>query len=284
MAQLAALRQRIKSVQTTKKITHAMRLISISLYGKTERQAKALAHYHGELLTIFDELGLCFKKWSNPVLKPSTTNNPLYIIISSSKGLCGGFHNNLERFIAEQGLFNKQLPEPTFITIGNKATIFIKRMIKNHGRGTLISQFNDYSSQNTDSIVAYITSTLQTTHKPYSDVFYISNTFKSFFSSKQQMQRLVPLASNETACSHPTLIEWEQPQEQILDFIAHDYLAASLRFAITSSLQSEHSARFLAMESATNNATEMLETLTLLLNKKRQTEITKEVSELSAGF
>jgi F-type H+-transporting ATPase subunit gamma len=284
MAQLAALRNRIKSVQTTKKITHAMRLISISLYGKTERQTKALTNYHEHLKNIFNELGLSFKNWLNPVLMPTNKNNPLYIIISSSKGLCGGFHNSLERYIIAQDLFNPQAAAPTFITLGSKSTALIKKLIQRHGRGTLLTQFNEYSSKNVESVVSYLITTLKTAGPKYSEVFYVSNAFHSFFACKQRVERLIPLTPpGAPQGNHPKDIMWEQPQETILTFVANDYVTTSLRLAILSSLQSEHSARFLAMESATNNATKMLDELTLELNKKRQTEITKEVAELSAG-
>ena len=149
MSQLTPLKQKIKSIETTKKITHAVRLVSMSFYSRLERQNASLQHYKKNISQLFLQLIPHIPDWKNPILLPEDIldTTPLFIIISSAKGLCGSFNSNLFRYI-ERTFLIEEYQTPTFITIGQKSTKFIigKKW------GEIETSFNELTLSNIDSI------------------------------------------------------------------------------------------------------------------------------------
>jgi F-type H+-transporting ATPase subunit gamma len=119
VSQLAYLRQKIKSIQTTKKVTHAIRLVSMSLYSKLEKQDNSLKYYTKTVRDLFKDHLQHAPEWKNPVLWPDDLldTKPLFIVVSSSRGLCGSLNSNLFRYL-ETAIFVKEQKKVHFITIG----------------------------------------------------------------------------------------------------------------------------------------------------------------------
>jgi F-type H+-transporting ATPase subunit gamma len=297
MSQLIGLRQHIKSIKTTRKITHAMRIISMSIYGKLEKQHEGYVYHQKTIATLFSDLLKLNPEWDNNLLFPKDILNstPLYIIIASSKGLCGGFNSNLVRYF-KKSYFCEEHQEPSFITVGNKATNLAQDEKLN-----IVESYNDFKSGNllaiTDSIIKHIAS-----HEhSYSSITFFGNHFINFFRQKPYKKTLTPFniehleelkaAKREHIQNQrePITLEnnepiTEQSLNETLDFLSERYIRSSTLNLLFQSLVAEQSARFLAMDHATTNADAFIEKLTLKYNKLRQSLITRELAELSASY
>lgn len=282
MAKQIQLKQKIKSIQTTKKITNALRQVSMSMYSKLEHNSTAVRNYTENLKSLFTELVCYDQTWQNPLLFPkSSTPNHLIIIVSTSKGLCGGLNSNLFKFL-EKEFATKKYQNSKFITIGNKATSYIRE----NELGEIISNYHDFSSSNYISIASDLITKFMDTSKPFTSITFFYNESKSFFAQKPNKFQLVPLQLDSKVKSrkaHKELI-WEQNTNDTLDYLSVRYVKGQILFMLFQALISEYSARFVAMDSSTTNADKFIETVTLQYNKMRQAEITKEVSGLCAGF
>ncbi|MCK4265173.1 F0F1 ATP synthase subunit gamma [Candidatus Babeliales bacterium] len=283
MSQLIQLRRKIKSIKTTQKITYAMRLISMSLYSRHEKTNVPLTHYSEQLARTFLSLSHHSPGWNNELLFPKDTldSTPLIIIVTSSKGLCGGFNSNLLKYF-KQNVFFEEHQTPTFITIGLRAFNFAKQQ-KLH---PILNHYNDFNSRNfnaiTDAIVKLISN-----KENFSSITFYSNFFKSFFVQRPKKTLITPVKKDLVELSDYEMDDepiLEQNQIEIMDFLAIRFLRSKILQILFQSILSEQAARFLAMDNATTNANKFLEKLTLQYNKARQSLITKELSELSASF
>ena len=292
MSQLIRLRRQIKSIETTKKITYAMRLISMSLYGKLETQGEPLAHYRQMLAKLFSEITTVNVGWDNPILFPKDTSDsrPLIIIVASTKGLCGSFNSTLFRHIKRE-LELQGDQKPTFVTIGSKSRNFVS----DEGLAASSKQFNDFNSSNFLHIADDLTEIITEAEEPFTSVTFYSNFFRSFFVQKPDATRIIPFSTEElpkeegqpqSQPSEDIISEliWEQDPHLVLDFLSLRYLRGSICHLLFQSLLAEQASRFVAMDNATSNADKFLERLTIRYNKARQALITKELSELTASF
>lgn len=281
MSQLTHLKRRIQSIKTTEKITHAMRLIAMSLYSKLDKEREALDSYKKAVAELFHELTLQCPTWKNEHFFPQDPldSQPLLIVISSTKGFCGGLNNNLFKYI-DYKLFIEEHQSPHFVTLGKKATEFIKEK----DLGPIIESYVDLNSNNFPDIAKKIADLILAQTPAFSSVSIYSSLFKNFFSQKPSITKILPVEHEEedTACDIEPI--WEQDRIEIVNTAASTYLNTQLTHMLFQSLIAEYAARFVAMDGATSNAEKYLEALTLQFNKMRQALITREVSELSANM
>jgi F-type H+-transporting ATPase subunit gamma len=289
MSQLILIKRRIKSIKTTKKITHAMRLIAMSLYSKLDKERLSLQQYIEYLQKLFQELSEQCPEWKSKIFLPEEIldSNPLFIVISATKGLCGSLNNNLFKYL-EYKLHIEEHQSPTFLTIGKKASAFVNS--KNYG--TILASYHDLNSNNFPDIAKNIATQIIQAAPAYSSVTVYSTVFNNFFNQKPVTKKVIPFGASEEeeeVKEKEEIVErlepiWEQNNLEIVDFVANRYINASLTNIMFQALVSEYASRFVAMDGATTNAEKYLETLTLQFNKLRQSLITREVSELSASL
>lgn len=281
MSELIAMRQRIKAVETIKKVTHAMRLISMSLHARTKHGKALLQDYKGALLHIIKNIMHTQPSWTHPVLNVSEKNNRhLAIIIGSQKGLCGNFNTNLFSF------FNKKIsesaPENLFtIIIGKKAFDYTEKK-----PGTVLMSFLEFSQSNLLSIAEKIADHIWHVRDPYSSVTLYYNYPKGFFAQIPTSYILIPFETytNEQTDRAKESYRWEQTPEVVLDVVVHRFLQSMVQEKLFESLIAEQAARFIAMNSSTRNASNLLDAMRLDYNKLRQAKITKELTDLIASF
>ncbi len=283
MPQLTHMRQRIKAIETIKKITNAMRLISMSSHLHLSKKAPFIQNYKKELFNTLNVFLSLEKKWQG-ILNPKSENKKtLIILVGSQKGLCGTFNNTLFN------LFEKKVtPEEfnsDFISVGKKATDYLKKEnIK------LIATFDQFTFNSLNKITNNIFQIIQKANPIYTDVICYSNSPKSFFSQVPERYILVPAQSEEFK-SEQEFVKinyqdyiWEQPAEDVANTITNEYLKFAIQSILFNSIFAEQAARFQSMDSATRNADELLEDMKRLYNKVRQTKITKEITELSSSM
>lgn len=285
MAQLIQMRQRIKAIETIKKITHAMQLISMSTHSRLRSRTPLLTNYQQEVERMFNKVRFAAPTWHSPIMYPDTApeNNPLIIIVASQKGLCGNFNSTLfHKF--ETSFSPEFLKNASLITIGKHAQNYINK----YPAGKIIVNFDKFSSLQLNLISGRIVEIISTAQKPYSSVIVISNALKTFFVQRPLSTTILPLSSTaHDAAAQSTGGEdytWEQQPGEILDDLALQYLTATMYRLLFQSLLAEQAARFISMDNATRNAKQLLEDTQLQYNKLRQAKITRELTELSASF
>lgn len=276
MAHLIELRQRLRAIETIKKITHAMRLISISKHTRLKSKLTALETYTHHLHLLFARLHAHAPTWSSSVFYPSKqrAHRTLYIIISSNKGLCGNFNSQLFEFLDRKRLREQHDPV-YYIMVGKQAVEYGKKLADI----TLLAKFPDISLAKIEGITRHCASLIM--QNEFSQVAIVSNKMKTFFKQEPRETRLIPYHHS----LNQDLFEYtiEQPLETILPLVAQQCLHAKLYQLFYESLLSEQAARFLSMDTATRNATTLLEETQLQYNKLRQLKITKELIELISG-
>lgn len=283
MSQLIQMRQRIKAIETIKKVTHAMRLISMSTHLQLKNKETALLTYKNALNEMFHEIKSAVPTWNNEHLSPEPSGKHLVIMVASQKGLCGAFNSALFHYFEKHTTNN----DAAIITVGKRATDYIS---SKHAKN-LIAEYNHFSSATLPTIVQELITLITTEKKPYASVTVVSNKAVSFFAQKPHAYQLIPFAPSatpqtevqEAPATHEDYI-WEQSPEAILEVLAHQCLHATLYQLLFESLTAEQAARFLSMDSSTRNAKTLLEAKRLQYNKLRQTKITKELTELVGSF
>lgn len=279
MSQLAHIKQKIKTIQTTKKITHAVRLISMSFYNKLDKLNKPLREYSASVQDAFLTILAAAPQWQHPIFTPSEElDTDLCILVSTTKGLCGSLNSNLFRFLQQYTQGSKK--KNRFIAVGGKALVYLR------SQGYEIAHYYpEVTSNNYVTITDDITDKLMNQSNAYGSVLIFSSVATSFFSQKPQRKQLIPLTVSAQALLDSGLQEyiWEQSQPDLANYTALLYFKSNLMTTLFQAIRAEQAARFLAMENSTNNAEKILARLTLHYNKLRQDMITKELSELAAG-
>jgi len=295
------LKRRINSIAKTQKITYAMRLVARSLYNRTDKR-------RAELLPFINGIKSIFKLFNRhrQVHEPlRTTSKPipqqeLVILVSSSKGLCGGFHESLKKFFKQR--FKPTQNQQLLIKIGQKTHLVGGTHIT-----TMKTMFHyeAITAQNVQTVAEEIMRHVY--EQNYKTVRLFSNRFVNFFSYKPTETILYPLTglseldAKEQSVRHiishtqkaenapyvtPVSEEFETEQDFHLmqNTIFEQYGICLLTNLLIESLMSEQSARFVSMDAATKNASSVLDKLKLQCNKLRQTLITREVAELSRSL
>lgn len=297
MAKLIQIRQRIKAIETIKKVTHAMRLISMSSHSRLRGKQEPLRNYRAGINALFAKLQPFAPDWTNPIMYPATHGTTLYILVGSQKGLCGTFNTNL--FAKFTHILEQNAHTPFYlITVGKKATDFVSE----HYAQRSVRSFDDFSPRTLASIASDIIDVILSAPQPFSQVVVVSNEFTGFFVQKPREAVIIPFNQARPAPallrsssfegrlgqeSIPAPIEdllWYQQPKEILDMLAQQYIEAELQALLFESLLAEHAARFISMDAATRNAETLLEETKADYNKLRQAKITKELTELTSSF
>ncbi len=279
MSQLIHMRQRIKAVETIKKITSAMRLISRSFHTKLDKQKKPLAEYRQALCNLLGYVKTLSPEWQHSRFFPdaSTTKKELFILIGGQKGLCGNFNTGIFYWI-DKHRARLTDSDATVLSVGKKINDYLKKRTV-----SVDYAFQEVKTSNINVITQEIFNIFMHGSQFYTDVTIISNTSKSFFAYETHTTVLIPFIPCEQSDQNAVFqdYQWEHSPEEVLQLLAENILKISIRRAIFESLHAEQSARFISMDNATRNANKFLDSMKLHYNKARQAKITKELTELS---
>lgn len=282
MAQLMQMRRRIKTIETIKKVTNAMRLIAMSGHTKLKSKETIIHSYTQAIEQLYYQIKALTPPEFEPLMRPGTVVNPtpLVILVGSHKGLCGTFNEALFK------LFESSFPATTsidLVALGSKAIAFAQT----YSNIPLLERFEKFSRTNLNETVWRLTKIIQKPEKPYHTVLIASNVLKTFFNQKPVITQLLPLDPNKKIDIRSDLFDdyiWEQPAEQLARDLAQLYIEAQLHQALFRSLLAEQSARFISMDNATRNAEGLLDMSKLQYNKLRQAKITREITELVSSL
>ncbi|NRB21743.1 F0F1 ATP synthase subunit gamma [Candidatus Dependentiae bacterium] len=283
MAQLVQMRQRIKTIETIKKVTNAMRLISMSSHTKMQAKRKILNHYTETIKNLFYKLRKSTPSWRNRILMPNPElpQKTLFILIGSQKGLCGNFSSALFSYFTNN-VEKDQYQNATLVAIGKKATDYVRGL-----KGIKVNTKHEKISINQiEPISTAIISMIMDTDTPFTSVVIFSNKIKNFFIQKPSSTQLIPLGQ-ESITVEPRINEpyvWEQPPEELLGYLSHELLHTMVYNLLFESLIAEQAARFISMDNSTRNAQTILDTTKLAYNKLRQMKITRELTEITGAL
>ncbi len=274
MAQLITMRQRIKAVETIKKITHAMRLISMSSHSHLKNQKKHLEAYRNAFQQLWARVETFLEE---PVLTETTQHSPRHLIIlaGSEKGLCGPFNSQLFRFFEQE---RQSLPHPqSIIAIGKHAIEYCTAH-----KLPLIASYDNFTISRFVTIAQALTDMLISTPHLYSSVIFYGNYQKNFFVQKPTSTVVLPLSElPQQQTTQPADYIFEQSPEELGRTLRSLLILITLQELLYDSLLSEQAARFISMDSSTRNADNLLVSMKLEYNKARQAAITQELTELS---
>ena len=281
MSQLIHMRQRIKAIGTIKKITSAMRLIARSFHTRMYREQIHYKEYQESLSKIFKTVLIQAPPELTPLFssEETKTNKELLIIIGSQKGLCGSFNAPIFYWIDNH---KKELLSERYriVVMGKRVTEHLKK-IGVHTLETLPELKLTTITLLTQDLYKLITN-----QKPGTRITTLSCFSKSLFSQECKEQIILPFTLPKTDAPSRSSFDyvWSHDPEQIIKTLVTMHITEKIRTTLFSSLLAEHNARFTAMDNATRNAENFLDTMKLQFNKMRQAKITKELAELAGAF
>lgn len=287
MANLKEVRIRIASVNNTKQLTTAMKLVSASKLRRAQNNIVKLRPYAGKLKEIMNRISSSLDDLPEggvfDVRKPEKI---LCLVYSSNKGLCGGFNSSLGKYLRLH--LEKEYPEQLqagnidFISVGNKVPVFLKKY------GILFSKEYNYliDKPEYEELEKLATQLIQDyVDKKYDAIYLYYNEFKNAATQRPVHETFLPFTMDEddTNSQADTDYLMEPEEKELFKTLVPKTLKIQMFKALLDSVASEHGARMTAMHKATDNATELLKDLKLSYNKARQAAITNEIIEIVSG-
>jgi F-type H+-transporting ATPase subunit gamma len=286
------IRRRIKSVGNTKKITKAMELVSAAKMRRAvglATNARRYAALGDELLKNLSVLGAGA---NHPFFRAqSESKKALCVVIASDRGLCGSYNVGLMR--AVEAAMSKEA-EVDYIAVGRQADLALRR--SSYGKrepSKIIAAFPGLTDTPSAKAVRPLVSLVQSefVSGSYRQVFIATTKFRSALRQEPIVEKILPLINPEiSAVRNPQGIAkapsgalFEPSPQMVLEYVLPRFMEASVYQAILEAAASEHSSRMMSMRNATDAAGEMMEDLTFTLNQARQSAITSEIAEISAG-
>jgi len=306
MPTLLDYRRRIRSVKNTQQITRAMKFVAAAKLRRAQEGVFAARPYAHEIIRVLRSAATRMESPAHPLLERRPEERLLVVILTGDRSLCGAFNTNVLRR-ATQFLREHASQKLDILVVGKKGRDTLrKRGLKFVGEYLNVSSNVDFAKAK--EISARIAELY--TNKEVDAVYAIYNEFKNVMVQKLQAEKLLPIdpavvAEEQTKPKHgeeqpgsesalprdlsPSGLSWivdyiyEQPVQEIFNGLVPRYLEAEVFRVLLESAAAEHAARMTAMDSATRNAAELIDKLTLQMNKIRQAGITKELIEIVSG-
>ncbi len=288
MASLLDMRRRIKSVKNTQQITKAMKMVAAAKLKRATDRVTAARPFAVKMSQILGNLSARVgDEFSSPLLDERGDEKYLIVLVSADKGLCGGFNTNLMK--ATQNFLKANAGKTSeMIPVGRKGRDFFKRR-----EMTFVEEYVGLTGsgrvEHSDAVeIANRIIRTFTDDATIDKVFLVFTEFKTVISQEVKVEQLLPIARiepNETEANSSAQAEYiyEQPASEIFGKLLPKQVETQIYRAMLESTASEQGARMTAMDSASKNAGELIDTLTLNMNRIRQAAITKEIIEVVSG-
>jgi F-type H+-transporting ATPase subunit gamma len=291
MPNLLEIRRRLKSVKNTQQITKAMKMVSAARLRRAQDRVVTARPFANKMTEVLGELAKrTDEDFHHPLLDLRGDERYLLVLITADKGLCGAFNTNLTK--AAQAFMRENSDKKIEImAIGRKGRDFFRNR-----RATIAGEFIGLTAKArlefSDALeVAQSIIKTYTEDEGIDKVFIIYNEFRSVLSQRVVLSQLLPVSrakqeESEGKSQQPvTLIDYfyEQPPEELFSTLLPRLIETQIFRALLESVASEHGARMTAMDSASKNASELIDSLTLNMNRIRQAAITNEIIEVVSG-
>ena len=277
------IKTKIKSVQNTRKVTRALEMVSASKIRKAQDRMKASRPYARAMKQVIGHIAQANSEYQHPYLvQRDEVKRVGYIIVSSDRGLAGGLNNNMFRkLLGEIRKWHEQGVEVDVVTIGQKASVFFRRIKVN----MLASVTHLGDQPRLEQLVGVVKVMLDSYSAGNTDKVFLSyNDFINTMTQRATFDQLLPLAASDDTVSHHDWDYLYEPDAQaVLEHVLTRYIESLVYQAVLENVASEHAARMVAMKAASDNANKLIDTLNLVYNKARQAAITQEISEIVGG-
>ena len=280
MAYLKEIRNRISSIGSTMQITSAMKMVSAAKLKKAQDAITAMRPYSSKLTELLQNLSATLDSDAGGAYsKQREVSKVLLVVITSNRGLCGGFNSSVIKETTQNIAANYQEVDVDLLTIGKKGNDILSKSYP------VIDARNDVFDNLTFDYVAEVAEKIM---KLYSDGTYdkieiIYNRFKNAATQIPQVEQFLPIKPVEGDTNASADYIFEPSKEKIVLELIPKSLKTQLYKAVRDSFAAEHGARMTAMHKATDNATELRDELLLTYNKARQAAITNEILEIVGG-
>ena len=284
MANLRAIRKRIGSVKSTQQITKAMKMVSAAKLKRSQEAIIAARPYAGKMREVVQAVAGRAGKDAHPLLSSRETKKVALLVVTSDRGLCGGFNSNLlraaNRFLQET---RENVGEVALFVVGRKARDFFRRRHVPM-RKEYVNILGALSYAHAERLAGDLVDGFLA--EEFDEVVVAFNEFRSAISQVVRMDKLFPIAveqAGENVAADGIDYLYEPSQQEILATLLPKFVESQIFRVLLESVAGEHGARMTAMDSATSNAVEMISRLTLQMNRARQAAITKELMEIIGG-
>lgn len=277
MPSLKALRKRVATVRSTQKITKAMKMIAAARLRRAQEAAERARPYAAKLAETFAVVAAGVEPEAHPLLARREERRVDLLVLTSDRGLCGGYNANLLR--VAHGFVRTQGGEAAFAVVGRKGLEYFRR------RGAkIVQQHVGVAATPVPELTRELAAALtQRFVEGETDAVYVAySRFRSSISQIPTVTPLLPIAL-PTSDAPPVDYIFEPDRPALLDMLLPRYVQAVVTQALLEAVASEHGARMTAMDNATTNASDMISRLTLVMNRVRQAAITKELMEIISG-
>jgi F-type H+-transporting ATPase subunit gamma len=286
MPTLLDFRRRIRSVKNTQQITRAMKFVAAARLRRAQEAALAARPYAKELARVLRSIMSRIDQPEHPLLAHRPEEKILVIVLAGERGLAGAFNSNILRKAHEFFRPNKG-KKISIIPVGKKGRDALKKVGFHFPAEyvNVLARVNFGTARDIATVVTELYS-----KEEVDSVYIVFSEFKTVMTPNLVLEKLLPVeamrAEEESAAEKESAqvdYIYEEPKEQLLDKLLPRYIETQLLRAMLESSAAEHAARMTAMESATKNAGDVIEALTLHMNKVRQAAITKEIIEIVSG-
>ncbi len=288
MPSLIDLRRRIRAVKSTQQITKAMKMIAASRLRRAQERVVGARPFAQRMLRVLNRLVTRVDQDAHPLLRipeAGAPGHPLLIVVTADRGLCGSFNSNVikaaSQFIRDEGDEGRNI---ALGLIGRKGRDFFRR----RGLDVRYEQVNIFAKLKFGDAVEIANTAIEAfTSGEATGVYLVYNEFKSVIAQRVVVERLLPIPRLEgkdavEAGSAVDYLYEPSPEEIFRDLIPR-HVQVQVYRALLESAAAEHAARMTAMDAATRNSAEMIDNLTLYMNKVRQAAITREIIEVVSG-
>jgi F-type H+-transporting ATPase subunit gamma len=280
MAKTQDIKRRIRSIRNTMQLTRAMKMVSASKLRRAQERILRARPYAQRTLRILRSVAARTNPELHPLLQPPADDRVLHVVITSDKGLCGAFNASIIRAAVHSAQVHadKRL---VFSTVGKKGKDYFSKRYQTHRQWVDVFRNVDFA------IASEIAAELVERYLrgDAGKILLVYNEFKSAIQARPVVQQLLPIERVEIDPAAVTTEEYlyEPSAEGLLATLLPHYVEVLVFQALLESVAAEHAARMTAMDSATKNAGELIDSLTLTMNRVRQASITTEIIEVVSG-
>ena len=281
MPSLIDIRRRVRSVRNTQQITKAMKMISAAKLRRAQERALAARPYGTMLQQMLANVAEAASQnpdaGGNPLLAVRPEKKILLLVVTSDRGLAGGFNSNLIK-LAQRFVDEHRGQELSFELIGRKGRDYFRRRSRNIF-GEHLDVFRNVRYEDAERIAQGVIERFS--QGEIDAVYLFVNEFKSVVAPNVHSARILPIEVPKSGT--PADYIYEQKPEEMLGSLLPRYVKGQIYRALLESAAAEHAARMTAMDAATSNASDMIDKLTLYMNRVRQASITREIIEIVSG-
>ena len=278
MASLKVIRKRIGSIRNTQQITKAMKMVSAAKLRRAQEAVFQARPYAEKMTTLLKNLSARVSKEAHPLLMSRGEKRADLLLLTADRGLCGGYNTNLIR-AAEGFIRSHKLERGVQLTVlGRKGVDYFRRR-----KVEMVDRYINVSTIAPEELASELAGKMieRFLRDECDGVYILYGRFRSAISQVPTLEKLIPVAADEqTLEGQPTEYLFEPGLEALLSSLLPKVVEVGIYRALLEASASEHGARMTAMDSATTNASEMISSLTLQMNRARQASITRELMEI----